>query len=478
MIIYRFGPFRLEREQLLLSLRDEPLALGPKVVETMLALVEHPGEVLSKTELLDRVWPEGFVEEANLAQNIYVIRKTLRAHWDRDAIETVPRRGYRFVGDVCLEATKQAHSSEPHAAAPVRTMRSLRYAIAVVLAAAAVVITAIGVGTANGTHSRTAPVATQGLSPTGARLYAIGKFYWNQRTASSVTKSLRYFQSVAQSDPHDARGYAGLASAYAIDADYGFGGLTKKAALLRAASYARAALRIDPNSAEAHAVVGLVSVENENMKRGFAEYRRALALDPSYAPAHQWIGASLLLTGKTRAAYEELQTAVNLDPESVAATDWLAQASLISRRYRDAIAYGRQTLDLSPQRSTAYETIGLAYEALGNYRAAMDAYGAYGRISDSHHYYAAADLAHVYAIRHDARDAQRELEIAMHGVALGQMKADNVVPALVAMGRKEDALHVLRTVKSDKLYTELAADPRMDVVRNDPRFRQYTQGPG
>lgn len=478
MIMYRFGPFRLEKEQLLLSLHDEPLALGPKVVETLLALVEHPGEVLSKAELLDRVWPEGFVEEANLAQNIYVIRKALRAHWEGDAIETVPRRGYRFIGDVSLEATPQVHASEPRAAAPTLGRRSIRYAVAAMSAIAAVVVAAIGVGTANVTRSRGPTVTTIGLSPAGARFYAMGKFYWNQRTADSVTKSLRYFQSVAQSDPHDARGYAGLASAYAIDADYGFGGLTKKAALLRAASYARTALSIDPESAEAHAVVGLVSVENENMKLGLAEYRRALALDPSYAPAHQWYGASLLLSGKKRAAYQELQKAVNLDPESVAATDWLAQASLVSRRYRDAIAYGRQTLDLSPQRASVYETIGLAYEALGNYRAAVDAYSAYGRISQMHHYYAAADLAHVYAIRHDAREAQRELAMAMHGVATGQMTADNVVPALVAMGRKDDALRLLRSERTAKLYIELAVDPRMDVVRNDPRFRQYTQGPG
>src|SRR5690348_15020042 len=113
MKIYRFGPFRLDRDRLLLSVGGEPLALGPKVVETVLALVEHPGEVLGKAELLDRVWPEGFVEEANLAQNIYVIRKALRAHWDRPAIETVPRRGYRFTEPVSVETYEQTHVSEP-----------------------------------------------------------------------------------------------------------------------------------------------------------------------------------------------------------------------------------------------------------------------------------------------------------------------------------------------------------------------------
>src|SRR5438552_14007425 len=98
MSAYSFGPFQLDPERLLLTLAGEPIALGPKVVETLLALVERPGETRTKTELLDRIWPEGFVEESSLAQNIYVIRKVLRAHW-ADAIQTVPRRGYRFAGD-------------------------------------------------------------------------------------------------------------------------------------------------------------------------------------------------------------------------------------------------------------------------------------------------------------------------------------------------------------------------------------------
>ena len=100
MSLYEFGPFQLDAERLLLLDRGEPLPLGPKVVETLLALVEHPGEVLQKSELLNRIWPEGYVDEANLAQNVYVLRKTLRRRWNFEAIETIPRRGYRFNASV------------------------------------------------------------------------------------------------------------------------------------------------------------------------------------------------------------------------------------------------------------------------------------------------------------------------------------------------------------------------------------------
>ncbi len=358
MIVYRFGPFRLEKEQLLLSLEDTPLALGPKVVETLLALVEHPGEVLGKAELLDRIWPEGFVEEANLAQNIYVIRKTLRAYWERNVIETVPRRGYRFLGEATVERRQDAHAAQPAEVTPPSRARG-RFAFAAAIAA--VLAVAVGAGVVQvAAQSHTQAAATQGLSPVGTRLYAMGKFYWNQRSAASVAKSVRYFRAVIHSDPRDSRGYAGLASSYAIEGDYGFGSLSKKAALDRAAGYAREALSIDARSAEANAVLGLVDVDNGKMAQGASEYRRALALDPSYAPAHQWYGISLLMKGKIAQAYDELQKAANLDPESVAATDWLSQVAFIARRYKDAISYGHQALDLSPQRYGAYETIGMA----------------------------------------------------------------------------------------------------------------------
>ena len=90
--LYTFGPFVLDERRLVLLRSGEALALGPKVVETLLALIERRGELCTKGELLDRVWPEGYVTEGNLSQNVHVLRKTLRA-WNAGAIETVPRRG-------------------------------------------------------------------------------------------------------------------------------------------------------------------------------------------------------------------------------------------------------------------------------------------------------------------------------------------------------------------------------------------------
>src|SRR5205085_5737472 len=94
---YEFGPFRLDTANRLLMHEGEVVPLKQKAVETLLVLVEGRGEVLEKEALMQRLWPDSFVEEANLTQNIYMLRKALGAG---DYIETVPRRGYRFAAEV------------------------------------------------------------------------------------------------------------------------------------------------------------------------------------------------------------------------------------------------------------------------------------------------------------------------------------------------------------------------------------------
>src|SRR5262249_49338808 len=97
---YELGPFRIDVANRLLLRDGEPLPLTPKAVDTLLALVQHSGQVLNKEELMKLVWPDTVVEEGNLTQNIYLLRKTLSEGSNgRNYIETIPRRGYRFVGE-------------------------------------------------------------------------------------------------------------------------------------------------------------------------------------------------------------------------------------------------------------------------------------------------------------------------------------------------------------------------------------------
>jgi DNA-binding winged helix-turn-helix (wHTH) protein/pimeloyl-ACP methyl ester carboxylesterase len=109
---YVFGRFRIDTSKRLLFAGDELVTLTPKAFDTLLALVETRGTVLSKEELMRMVWAEQFVEENNLAQNIHSIRKALgEGSEEAKYIETIPRRGYRFVASV--EVLTEAQPAPP-----------------------------------------------------------------------------------------------------------------------------------------------------------------------------------------------------------------------------------------------------------------------------------------------------------------------------------------------------------------------------
>ncbi|MCA1592723.1 MAG: transcriptional regulator, partial [Acidobacteria bacterium] len=99
--LYEFGPYRLLPQERLLLRGDEPVALTPKAFETLVALVRRAGRLADKDELLKEVWPDSFVEESNLAQNVFALRRALGVgEYGKPYIETVPKRGYRFLASV------------------------------------------------------------------------------------------------------------------------------------------------------------------------------------------------------------------------------------------------------------------------------------------------------------------------------------------------------------------------------------------
>jgi TolB-like protein/DNA-binding winged helix-turn-helix (wHTH) protein/Tfp pilus assembly protein PilF len=160
-VIYRFGPFSLDLNEKVLLRHGKPVALTAKAFEILTLLVQNHGRSLAKDEMLRHVWPDSFVDESNLAQHVFQLRKILEEAPDgRAYIETIPRHGYRFTQDVqqvpppsaeipaatppAMQATafvKQNASAKPR--------RMIAVALAVVLAALALAIYVARQGVSN-----------------------------------------------------------------------------------------------------------------------------------------------------------------------------------------------------------------------------------------------------------------------------------------------------------------------------------------
>ena len=110
---YRFGPYRLDTGDRVLTRTGRPVALTRRMYETLVALVERGGRVVEKNELMRLVWADAFVEEGNLTQVVFRLRRALGEKY----IETVPRRGYRFAATVRVEGDGAGPAAVARAAA-------------------------------------------------------------------------------------------------------------------------------------------------------------------------------------------------------------------------------------------------------------------------------------------------------------------------------------------------------------------------
>src|SRR5579862_7854038 len=108
--LYRFGPFALDSRRRTLSRADSPVSVTPRAFDVLLFLVQNPNRLVTKEELVRAVWGDIFVEEGNLTQCIWHLRKALEdSSADIRLIVTIPRKGYQFTANVSVaEATDTA----------------------------------------------------------------------------------------------------------------------------------------------------------------------------------------------------------------------------------------------------------------------------------------------------------------------------------------------------------------------------------
>jgi DNA-binding winged helix-turn-helix (wHTH) protein/tetratricopeptide (TPR) repeat protein len=481
---YAIGPLELDAGRLVLSRAGEPLALGPRVVATLAALVERAGEVTTKDEILDVVWSGDDVGESNVPQSVYTLRKVLREHGLGEAIATVQRRGYRFTAPVeQLTQTSSAPVTSQHVSAGTNVLpkavvadvalpqagagagTASRWAasrwLAAALSVALVFLAAVPA-------TRAVPHAPP-LSAHGAELYHLGRYYWNLRTPAGLAKSRSLFAAVIGSDPRSPLGYTGLADTELMTANYRHQVAHDHVGTARSFARARAeiekALALDRNSAAAHTSAGMLHAMADHDKRAAeAEFRRAIALDPSYAVAHHWFGTTLFGQGRLAEASRELRTAATLEPVAAATDFWLAETAYYEHHYADAIAYSRRALDLDPRRLDALRRLGLAYELAGDLPRAIAAFKQL-RESGFQPDDASALLAEAYARSgrpEAARAALRRASRADEG---------NTALAMLALGERARGLSLI-AVMQKKYGAPTLLDPRFEpyraAIRLDP----------
>jgi TolB-like protein len=562
--VYQFGPFLLDPAEKVFTRAGDAIALMPKVFDLLCLLVEQHGRLLDRQTLLQHLWPETFVEEGNLSKAMFLLRQALgQAGNEGPYIETIPKRGYRFVAEVRTagerRAQQQAETGAPsiavlpfldlsagrdqeyfcegiseeiiNALAQIPELRvasrssSFQFAgkapdirelvralnVTSILegsvrkAGKRLRITAQLVRAADGFQvwsqsfdreegdifaiqeeiaSAVAGMAAPHLlhtkpvirrhtaSPEAYQLYLRGRYFWNRRPGEVVQRALECFQKALELDPNFAAAYAGIADVYATLGSWEAGVLPPAEALVAARNAARKALAIDPGAAEAYTSLGYAAQHFEwDLEEAEKLFRKSIDLNPSSTGARHWHSHCLIAAGRFEESFQESRKALELDPVDLVLNFHMAWHYHMSRQADETIEFANRVIHMDPRLHWGHYFLASGHELRGDYRRAVDALREACTVSSGNPVMKAW-YGHALARAGERNQAR---EIAREVLTLGETRghfayeAGLIHAVLGDIDLAFELLHRARVQRSGWM-SYILVDPRLDVVRGDPRF--------
>ncbi len=307
--------------------------------------------------------------------------------------------------------------------------------------------------------------------PQAYEAYLKGRYYWNKRTAEGMQKAEHYFQQAIDGDPNYGAAYSGLADCNSGLTWHGF--KSPAEALPRAYAAARKAVEIDPQSAEAHASLGLVLSHGWDWAGAQAEFRRALELDPQYANAHHWYGDFLSIKSRHDEALAEASRALELDPLNLMISTWVALRYYQAHDYSHAVEQARNAVELDSNFAAAHLLLGEGYVQAGMRSEGVSELKTAASLSGNSPLYA-AQVAVALAVSGRRREALRiahELETMSRQRYVSPYGLAQIYAALKS---DEDTFKWLQVAHSDRAVWMgyLAVDPIFDRYHSDQRFQE------
>jgi DNA-binding winged helix-turn-helix (wHTH) protein/Flp pilus assembly protein TadD len=429
--VIRFDGWTLLRPSGELLRDGARIRLQTQPLQVLEELLERPGELVTREQLIARLWPKGVVDfDTALNSAVRRLRTALGDHAETPRyIETIPRRGYRFIGQLEADrvATQEAvvdavtaagaPTVAPPAARPAPASPKLRWGA---VAAAVLLLTTVVAGVwALRVEDRRAGKDTPAES-TSARAnerYQRAQFIFQRRSPGDIALARKYYREAIEFDPGHARAWAGLAGTYWIDTV--LGDLPREQGLAKVRQAAERALALDPGIAEAH--VRLAGYRRFMGDRPASEehLRRALELEPDNPLVLVTLASERQQQGRFDEAIELQRRAIEADPLAVLHRYNLGSMLYLAGRLAEAETELLEVRELNP-------ASGYSNEALGR---VLILAGRYGE---------AAELAEAWA---DGPSRRFVLAMAWHRLGRTE-EADAALQALTESPRSEDLLRI------------------------------------
>ena len=316
-----------------------------------------------------------------------------------------------------------------------------------------------------------APAANAPMPYRAYTAYQRGRVYAELRTPASLLRSVEYFKEAIGLAPDHAEPWAGLADSYIAMGVPSFGLLTPREARRQATEAAITAVKLDPESAEAHTSLAFIAFFHDwDWATAEGRFRKAIELDPQYALAHDWYGDYLNAMGRQAEGLAEVRTALSQERQSLLYHRDIGYQYFFQRRYGEAIDQLRQTLERDPSYTAARSLLGRALVEAGRPAEGIEELrrAAPGLPRPT----ALLFLAYAEAAAGSRQQAERHLREALALAPTAYVAPTYVALAYTALGQPEQALAWLRRgyETQDSTMVNVYQDPRLDPLRGRKEF--------
>ncbi len=393
-----FGPYQLDLKQEQFWSDGQPVRLPPKVFQVLRYLAERPGQLVTKEELFRVVWADTVVGDAALTMCIQELRKALADNArEPQYIETVPRRGFRFLPVVTTQPvqgsrfkvqSQEAEENQKSKACPELSRRGKSQKSKVEEAETEADTEKTEAEDAGrrtpdvGLFPQSSATSTQAVSFPPPRWWASKMVivtaydFYLRGIASSLrvgfeTKkeenahARQMFAKAVELDPTYAEAYVGLSRTYFDDWFFQWAN-DRTQALEQAREIAEQARALDDSLPGAHRILALVYAWKRQYEQAIAEIQQAIALDPNDPDGYGRLGGILIFTGQPEEAIGVIEKAMRLNPRyAFFYLNNLGLAHLAAGRYEEAIAPLQRLLVRNPNMMIAYVNIAICYVELG-----------------------------------------------------------------------------------------------------------------
>jgi serine/threonine protein kinase/tetratricopeptide (TPR) repeat protein len=312
------------------------------------------------------------------------------------------------------------------------------------------------------------------VNPEAHLEYLKGKHTAAATSPQAIELSLRYFQRALELDPTYAPAWAGVADCHYTRAARGMAPPAEACAQARAA--AMKALELDDSLADAYSVLGGVQAVERDLPGAVRSLQKAIDLNPGLAPAYHVLGRIYYCTERHAEAQEAMLKTVSLDPLSMILHTAVGDACYYAREYEKSVGYYRKAIRLDPRFDGAHTDLARSLEALGRFDEARAEYEEGRRLAGT---VAGPSfgLAHLEVSLGNADTARRMLAELTAARSEHVVSAWGIAAVHASLGDIDEAFRWLETamVEGATGLIYLRVHPRLDPIRQDPRFAELVR---